>query len=1160
MRLLTTVFASLAILFLALSASAAVAPVAKDVRIICVKNHPVMISPRVYDPDSSSWALATVVSAPSHGTASTGAWNAGAQAILYTPTTNYTGTDSMTYTVSDGTVSNVATISIRVVEANSRSNQKVVLISNALVQPEIQTEITRLQTDLQNEGFTVVFHTFSGSTGLDLWNLLVSEYDSGTNAMAGAILIGHLPIPINTVTSELTDHVYWYMGEYECTVGQHIWVSRICASSSGGGDMWAGGEAELLKRALKANHEFRTGISRHQNSAYHVDQVGSYNTVSYTNTLLDICATSEYMNPRDSWYKGGAYLNETSHGQTYDYDDGRVSTWKIHDILGLSRHANITSCSSGAIGGVVNQQIVTRGGSNVYSVGATTTAYVGAFEVADIGATTTDGRYRALLAAGDTHGHALLAQYAYSDFYRPIFFGDLSLPLHYYPSNATPTVSALSGSPTSGASPLTVNFTATASDSDGTLSLYEWFPEGHNYGKWEPVKSGSGSPTPLTHTFLLPHRYMARVEVVDNYKSRAYREVEIRVAPEPGKPFRVNCGTDLHKRAWQTYTPELDSVDSTGKLWLHDQRWSSGTWGWTKGADYLYERMTGDVSNTTASKIFTSWRVTDGSNDIEYTIPLTNGNYKLTLCFADLQSTAVGQRLIDVSVNGSVWLDNYDIFTAAGGAWKAVTPSMTVSVTSGSLLLLVQKDSTSASQAILNGFIVEPVGATNTAPSFVTAPSNIDIESGTACPPISITVTDSETNDNALLVTAVSDNPSLIPNSAILLEKGTGGQRTLTMTPASGVVGSAVITLRVTDGDLTAETTFSVTVHSGFTLTAPNGGQTYIGTQKAAVTWTSSVSGGNVRIDINTGSGWTTIVPSTPNDGACWASLPNIASSNCRIRIALPMSDTPNDASDTTFTIVALADADGDGMHDAWETSNSLNASNLADADDDPDGDGAPNLMEFIYGTNPQSAASKPNAGMRPPVVTTYGVSLQQGLDGYAGCDDAQVNILTGVGTNGTAVKVWYGGGGTSEDIEGLLKFNLSGQIPAGATITSASLKVWCTRGNSCGDTDTLVFNKVTSAWTESVNGATFPTSFPTGLTTPDLGSFNPTSSDTPVYQVRPYVVDGLSGIVQDWVDSPSTNYGLHIFGRTDFNFDFASSEYSQQAYRPLLQIGRAHV
>lgn len=58
------------------------------------------------------------------------------------------------------------------------------------------------------------------------------------------------------------------------------------------------------------------------------------------------------------------------------------------------------------------------------------------------------------------------------------------------------------------------------------------------------------------------------------------------------------------------------------------------------------------------------------------------------------------------------------------------------------------------------------------------------------------------------------------------------------------------------------------------------------------------------------------------------------------------------------FTLTILADADGDGMPDAFESANNLNPASAADASKDADGDGAANLQEYLAGTHPGNAAS----------------------------------------------------------------------------------------------------------------------------------------------------------------------------------------------------------
>lgn len=75
------------------------------------------------------------------------------------------------------------------------------------------------------------------------------------------------------------------------------------------------------------------------------------------------------------------------------------------------------------------------------------------------------------------------------------------------------------------------------------------------------------------------------------------------------------------------------------------------------------------------------------------------------------------------------------------------------------------------------------------------------LAAGTTTGPLPFEVEDVETPADQLLVTAVSDNPVLVPNEpAYLALAGTGKQRTLTITPVPGREGLATIQLTVRDG------------------------------------------------------------------------------------------------------------------------------------------------------------------------------------------------------------------------------------------------------------------------------------------------------------------------------------------------------------------------
>jgi hypothetical protein len=128
-----------------------------------------------------------------------------------------------------------------------------------------------------------------------------------------------------------------------------------------------------------------------------------------------------------------------------------------------------------------------------------------------------------------------------------------------------------------------------------------------------------------------------------------------------------------------------------------------------------------------------------------------------------------------------------------------------------------------------NVFILKPVSGgtvtppptttTNTPPTISSvAAQTIAVNTSTAVLPFS--VNDAQTAAANLTVTASSSNTTLVPNASIVLG-GSGTNRTVKVTPAANQTGTATITLRVSDGTLTASRTFTVTV-SGTTTTPTN--------------------------------------------------------------------------------------------------------------------------------------------------------------------------------------------------------------------------------------------------------------------------------------------------------------------------------------------------
>lgn len=76
---------------------------------------------------------------------------------------------------------------------------------------------------------------------------------------------------------------------------------------------------------------------------------------------------------------------------------------------------------------------------------------------------------------------------------------------------------------------------------------------------------------------------------------------------------------------------------------------------------------------------------------------------------------------------------------------------------------------------------------------------------------VGFTANDPDTAQAALVVTATSNNPALIPNTSLVVT-GTTASRTLKMTPVADQTGTAVITVNVDDGQYTATDSFVLTV------------------------------------------------------------------------------------------------------------------------------------------------------------------------------------------------------------------------------------------------------------------------------------------------------------------------------------------------------------
>ena len=111
-------------------------------------------------------------------------------------------------------------------------------------------------------------------------------------------------------------------------------------------------------------------------------------------------------------------------------------------------------------------------------------------------------------------------------------------------------------------------------------------------------------------------------------------------------------------------------TDTSGNVYKADTDYSGGAAASTASA----------ITGTSDPTLYQTERY----GNFAYNIPLANGNYNVTLKFAEIYWTAAGKRVFDVSMQGTQVISNLDIFAQAGknAAYDVTIP---VSVSNGTL-------------------------------------------------------------------------------------------------------------------------------------------------------------------------------------------------------------------------------------------------------------------------------------------------------------------------------------------------------------------------------------------------------------------------------------------------------------------------------------------
>jgi hypothetical protein len=201
-----------------------------------------------------------------------------------------------------------------------------------------------------------------------------------------------------------------------------------------------------------------------------------------------------------------------------------------------------------------------------------------------------------------------------------------------------------------------------------------------------------------------------------------------------------------------------------------------------------------------------------GGNTPPYISGLSNQTIRVTQSTGPLSFTVLDAEDPATSLTANATSSNPTVISPANVVLNGSGSSRSVTVTAGaqagsSAITIWVTDTGAKSNGTTFSVTVLP---SNIAPGIsIIPPTNCLMNAGTL--PIAFTIGDPETPAASLTVSGASANPSLLPNANIIFG-GSDSNRTVTLTPAADQIGVAPITLTVSDGTNTANSSFALMV------------------------------------------------------------------------------------------------------------------------------------------------------------------------------------------------------------------------------------------------------------------------------------------------------------------------------------------------------------
>ncbi|MDN3578370.1 M9 family metallopeptidase [Chitinimonas viridis] len=289
-----------------------------------------------------------------------------------------------------------------------------------------------------------------------------------------------------------------------------------------------------------------------------------------------------------------------------------------------------------------------------------------------------------------------------------------------------------------------------------------------------------------------------------DYSNRAYRwgYLAVRFMYERQRADLESLLSNTRSGDYASYTTKLASMGAR-----HDAEFAQWLTTVGTGGEFVGGKPFGPSGSNTAPQLN---GLRDVSSNVGQAIPA------LSFIVAD-KETASGELKVTAVASDSSLIPASGLILGGSNGQRTLTINPAAGKSGEATVTVTVSDGKLSSQSSFKVKIVAVAG--NTAPQ-LSGLANVSTKLGQAIPAMRFSVTDKETAAGELKVTAVASDSSLIPASGLILG-GSNGQRTLSIAPAAGKTGETTVTVTVSDGKLSSQASFKVTIAAGAVNTAP---------------------------------------------------------------------------------------------------------------------------------------------------------------------------------------------------------------------------------------------------------------------------------------------------------------------------------------------------